>query len=131
MVIHPNAGWAGVIWGRSKGGKGVGGGGRVAAGWGASGDSGAVRHKNENNFYRNKIVSKFVIFLRHVYGYTYALLYGGPVGLHHALIDVFVRYWSNIRPLPSLICGLFIVYLQQARVISLTLNLRDRSVRIR
>ena len=76
MVIHPNAGWAGVIWGRSEGGKGVGGGGRVAAGWGASGDSGAVRHKNENNFYRNKIVSKFVIFLRRVYGYTYALLYG-------------------------------------------------------
>ena len=32
MVIHPNAGWAGVIWGRGEGGKGVGEGGRVAAG---------------------------------------------------------------------------------------------------
>ena len=32
MVIHPNAGWAGVIWGRGEGGMGFGGVSRVAAG---------------------------------------------------------------------------------------------------
>ena len=88
MVIHPNAGWARVIWGgvgevRGLGwGGGGGGGGGVPRGPPPSQERIQLRKKIEIK--RHKIVSKLLIFLlRHVYGYAYALIYGGPVGLRH------------------------------------------------
>ena len=89
MVIHPNAGWARVIWGGVGEVRGLGwGGGGGGGGGGTAGPTSVTRtnpiKKKKIEIKRHKIVSKLLIFLlRHVYGYAYALIYGGPVGLRH------------------------------------------------